>query len=141
MDDEERTEGMRCIAAPIFNEFREAVAGVSISGPTGADGAARGAELGARVRAAADRITRAIGGALAGLDGGQSAASRSTVGLRPEPRRCSRQLELRGRSVAGVGDALRQASAGIRHAVAGRGTTARLRPPTSTDVRSPRRIT
>ena len=36
MDDEERTEGMRCIAAPIFNEFREATAGVSISGPTGA---------------------------------------------------------------------------------------------------------
>ena len=34
MDDEERTEGMRCIAAPIFNEFREAIAGVSISGPT-----------------------------------------------------------------------------------------------------------
>ncbi len=34
MDDEERTEGMRCIAAPIFNEFREATAGVSISGPT-----------------------------------------------------------------------------------------------------------
>ena len=33
MDDEERTEGMRCIAAPIFNEFREAIAGVSISGP------------------------------------------------------------------------------------------------------------
>ena len=33
VDDEERTEGMRCIAAPIFNEFREAVAGVSISGP------------------------------------------------------------------------------------------------------------
>ena len=35
IDDEERTEGMRCIAAPIFNEFREAMAGVSISGPTG----------------------------------------------------------------------------------------------------------
>ena len=33
VDDEERTEGMRCIAAPIFNEFREAMAGVSISGP------------------------------------------------------------------------------------------------------------
>ncbi len=30
MDDEERTEGMRCIAAPIFNEYREAIAGVSI---------------------------------------------------------------------------------------------------------------
>ena len=62
MDDEERTEGMRCIAAPIFNEFREAIAGVSISGPIGADGARRRRDLGALVRAAADRITRAIGG-------------------------------------------------------------------------------
>jgi IclR family transcriptional regulator, acetate operon repressor len=61
MDDEERTEGMRCIAAPIFNEFREAVAGVSISGPM-ARMARAGADLGAGVRAAADRITLAIGG-------------------------------------------------------------------------------
>jgi IclR family acetate operon transcriptional repressor len=61
VDDGERTEGMRCIAAPIFNEFREAVAGVSISGPTERMGRA-GPELGARVRAAAYRITRATGG-------------------------------------------------------------------------------
>jgi IclR family acetate operon transcriptional repressor len=61
VDDGERTEGMRCIAAPIFNEFREATAGVSISGPT--ERMQRtGDDLGARVRAAADRITRAIGG-------------------------------------------------------------------------------
>ena len=62
VDDEERTEGMRCIAAPIFNEFREATAGVSISGPTVRMARRDGGELGARVRAAADRITRAIGG-------------------------------------------------------------------------------
>ncbi len=61
MDDEERTEGMRCIAAPIFNEFREATAGVSISGPT-VRMARAGTSLGETVRAAADRITRAIGG-------------------------------------------------------------------------------
>ena len=61
MDDEEQTEGMRCIAAPIFNEFREATAGVSISGPTGRMARA-GEGLGEVVRAAADRITRAIGG-------------------------------------------------------------------------------
>jgi IclR family acetate operon transcriptional repressor len=60
VDDEERTEGMRCIAAPIFNEFREAVAGVSISGPVVRMDRAR--DFGARVRAAADRITEAIGG-------------------------------------------------------------------------------
>jgi IclR family transcriptional regulator, acetate operon repressor len=60
-DDEERTEGMRCIAAPIFNEFREATAGVSVSGPVGRM-ARNGRDLGALVREAADRITRAIGG-------------------------------------------------------------------------------
>lgn len=62
MDDEERTLGMRCVAAPIFNAFREAVAGISISGPTVRVTAERGAEFGALVRAAADRITRATGG-------------------------------------------------------------------------------
>jgi IclR family acetate operon transcriptional repressor len=65
VDDGERTEGMRCIAAPIFNEFREAVAGVSISGPTERMARAGGAEFGARVRAAAHRITRATGGTAA----------------------------------------------------------------------------
>ena len=62
VDDGERTEGMRCIAAPIFNEFREAIAGVSVSGPTVRMERTGGETLGARVRAAADRITRAIGG-------------------------------------------------------------------------------
>ncbi len=33
-DDEERTSGMRCIAAPILNFFNETVAGISVSGPT-----------------------------------------------------------------------------------------------------------
>lgn len=33
-DDEEKTLGMRCIAAPILNFFGEAVAGISVSGPT-----------------------------------------------------------------------------------------------------------
>ncbi len=63
MDDEERTVGMRCIAAPIFNEHREAVAGVSISGPTLRVTRDRGSEYGTAVHDAADRITRAIGGA------------------------------------------------------------------------------
>ena len=62
VDDEEHTEGMRCIAAPIFNEFREAVAGVSISGPVVRMNRERGRDFGARVREAADRITEAIGG-------------------------------------------------------------------------------
>lgn len=33
-DDEERTTGMRCVAATILNAYGEAVAGLSISGPT-----------------------------------------------------------------------------------------------------------
>jgi len=33
-DDEEKNQGMRCIAAPILNFFGEAVAGISVSGPT-----------------------------------------------------------------------------------------------------------
>ena len=34
IDDEERAIGMRCIAAPIFDMFGEAVAGISVSGPS-----------------------------------------------------------------------------------------------------------
>lgn len=34
LDDEEKNVGMRCIAAPILNFFGEAVAGISVSGPT-----------------------------------------------------------------------------------------------------------
>lgn len=62
LDDEERHEGMRCVAAPIFNAYGEAIAGVSVSGPTVRlpDGAV--AELGPRVRRAAAAITEQMGG-------------------------------------------------------------------------------
>ncbi|MBL3563614.1 IclR family transcriptional regulator [Rhodovulum sulfidophilum] len=62
IDDQERAEGMRCIAAPIFNAHGEPIAGLSVSGPAfripldAADG------IGAEVRAAADRVTAATGG-------------------------------------------------------------------------------
>lgn len=62
LDDEERTLGMRCLAAAIFNEYAEPVAGVSISGPVVRLPDARLPELGARVRRAADAITERIGG-------------------------------------------------------------------------------
>lgn len=62
LDDEERTSGMRCIAAPVFNEFGEAVAGVSISGPTVRLPDEEAARLGERVRESADAITAAAGG-------------------------------------------------------------------------------
>lgn len=63
VDDEERTVGMRCIAAPIFNPYGEAVAGISLSGPTVRIEPEREEEYGAMVRSAADEITRAMGGA------------------------------------------------------------------------------
>ena len=33
-DNEEKSMGMRCVAAPVFNSFGETVAGISISGPS-----------------------------------------------------------------------------------------------------------
>ncbi len=61
-DDEEGTAGMRCLAAPIFNEFREAVAGISVSGLAVRLADERLAEVGAMVREAADDVTARIGG-------------------------------------------------------------------------------
>jgi len=62
LDDEENTLGMRCIAAAIFNEYGEAVAGISISGPTIRINDAKLEGLASQVCMAAERITRAIGG-------------------------------------------------------------------------------
>lgn len=62
IDDEEHTLGMRCIAAPIFNEYGEAIAGISVSGPSVRLPDARLAEIGPVVRDAADALTRALGG-------------------------------------------------------------------------------
>jgi IclR family acetate operon transcriptional repressor len=61
-DDEERYSGMRCIAAPIWNVHGEAVAGVSISGPSVRFDAPSLAAKGARVGRAAAEITEAMGG-------------------------------------------------------------------------------
>lgn len=62
IDDEERAEGMRCVAAPIFNVHGEPVAGLSVSGPAFRMPLARADAIGARVREAADTVTAAIGG-------------------------------------------------------------------------------
>ena len=62
LDDEEANVGMRCLAAPIYNEHGEPVAGVSISGPTARIDDERLGELGPRVRRAAEEITALIGG-------------------------------------------------------------------------------
>jgi IclR family acetate operon transcriptional repressor len=62
LDDQERTDGMRCVAAPIFNTYGEAVAGLSVSGPAFRLPRAAAIELGAMVRAAANEVTEATGG-------------------------------------------------------------------------------
>jgi len=63
IDDQECAEGMRCVAAPIFNAHGEPVAGVSVSGPAFRMALSDAARIGGLVRAAADRVTLAIGGA------------------------------------------------------------------------------
>lgn len=62
IDDQERAEGMRCIAAPIFNAYGEAVAGLSISGPVFRLPMDRATALGRSVRDAALQVTQATGG-------------------------------------------------------------------------------
>lgn len=62
VDDEERTIGMRCVAAPVFNQSGEAVAGLSLSGPSVRVTPDRDQEYGTMVRDAADTVTAAIGG-------------------------------------------------------------------------------
>lgn len=61
-DDEERTRGMRCIAAPVFDLTGEAIAGVSVSGPTHRIGHEHVKTLGAVVAAAAAELSQAMGG-------------------------------------------------------------------------------
>ena len=62
IDDQERAEGMRCIAAPVFNAYGEPVAGISVSGPAFRVSLSDAARIGAQVRAAADLVTAATGG-------------------------------------------------------------------------------
>ncbi|MBE1284063.1 MAG: helix-turn-helix domain-containing protein [Rhodobacteraceae bacterium] len=61
VDDEEKTEGMRCIAAPILNLHGEAIAGISVSGPTNRVTQDRIEDLGRQVRDAALGLSRALG--------------------------------------------------------------------------------
>ena len=64
IDDEERYSGMRCVASTIYNTFGEAVAGISVSGPTVRFPNHVISELGPKVKQAADEVTNAIGGKL-----------------------------------------------------------------------------
>lgn len=61
-DDEERYVGMRCIASCIYNSYGEAVAGISVSGPTVRLPDHMLQTIGIQVRDAAQQITALIGG-------------------------------------------------------------------------------
>lgn len=60
-DDEEKAIGMRCIAAPIINHQGQAVAGISISGPSHRVTAEMVPKIGALVKAAGDAVSRSLG--------------------------------------------------------------------------------
>ncbi|WP_428672542.1 HTH-type transcriptional regulator BhcR [Roseibium sp.] len=62
IDGEEKNLGMRCIAAPVFNNYGEAVAGLSVSGPTSRVSPDMVGDLAEAVRKAAAALTSALGG-------------------------------------------------------------------------------
>ena len=62
VDNEEKNAGMRCIAAPVFDMNREAIAGISVSGPTSRISAQEISQLSRPVIEAARALTLAIGG-------------------------------------------------------------------------------
>lgn len=64
LDGEERNIGMRCIAAPVFDVHGEAVAGISVSGPTSRVGTEQVAKFSTEVVAAAQELSAAIGGSV-----------------------------------------------------------------------------
>ncbi len=65
VDAEERTEGMRCIAAAIVNAYGEPVAGLSVSGPAARLPEDVTTRVGAQVRAAAAGLSTGLGARLA----------------------------------------------------------------------------
>jgi len=60
-DDEEKNLGMRCIASPILNFFGEAVAGISVSGPTHRITPDRINTISAVVKSAAKYLSQSLG--------------------------------------------------------------------------------
>ncbi|MEP3045857.1 MAG: IclR family transcriptional regulator [Roseibium sp.] len=60
LDDEERFIGMRCIAAPVFDTLGNAIAGISISGPSVRFPDDHLQHLADKVQDAADKITKSL---------------------------------------------------------------------------------
>lgn len=61
LDNEERADGMRCVAAPVFNALGEAIAGLSVSGPVARVTPDRAPEIGGIVAGAASDLSRTLG--------------------------------------------------------------------------------
>ncbi len=61
IDSEERNEGMKCVAAPVFDALGDVVAGISVSGPSSRIHDDMIPDLGAEVAQAAAELSRAIG--------------------------------------------------------------------------------
>lgn len=61
VDNEERAEGMRCVAAPVFDATGEAVAGLSISGPVARVTPETTGQYGGRVAEAAAELSAVLG--------------------------------------------------------------------------------
>lgn len=64
LDNEEREIGMRCIAAPIVDNFGETVAGISVSGPTHRMTEDRFEKIGQLVRDAGNSLSQGLGATL-----------------------------------------------------------------------------
>lgn len=62
VDDEEHAVGLRCVAAPVFNEYGEPLAAISISGPSARIDDARLAELGRLMTETTRAVTGELGG-------------------------------------------------------------------------------
>jgi IclR family acetate operon transcriptional repressor len=62
LDDEEQAVGLRCVAAPILDEYGEPLAAISLSGPKARITDDRIPALGALVKRVAEEITAALGG-------------------------------------------------------------------------------
>lgn len=74
-DDEEKTQGMRCVAAPIINLYGEAVAGLSVSGPTQRMPRNQISDIGMLVKDAANKVSRGLGAPNTGLSSAQSSST------------------------------------------------------------------
>ena len=62
LDDEERYDGMRCVAAAVHDEHGTAIAGISVSGPTARFTDRAVADFSPKVRDAARDLTERLGG-------------------------------------------------------------------------------